>query len=162
MFNNNLIKKAKFIVDDLKKAKRTLSTAESCTGGLLSALITEIPGSSEVFLSGYVTYCNKSKIETLTVPTYFIEDFGAVSSETAIAMAEGSLLIAHSDFAISITGIAGPDGGTLEKPVGLVFIALAVKNAKTSVYKFQFSGDRSSVRLQTVDTALELLKDRLT
>jgi nicotinamide-nucleotide amidase len=156
MLPDSILASSKKFVDALKKKKLRLATAESCTGGLLSAAITEIPGASEVFERGFITYSNQSKIDLLTVPTFYIEDYGAVSMEVALAMAEGALLISRADISISITGIAGPGGATDEKPVGTVFIGCAKRDSDTIYKHFTFKGDRQEIRLQAAAAALEM------
>jgi nicotinamide-nucleotide amidase len=146
--------------DLLKRSGYTLATAESCTGGLLSGRITEIPGSSEYFLEGAVTYSNEAKTKLLGVPQKLIEDHGAVSEEVALAMARGIRELAGSTFGIGITGIAGPGGGTAEKPVGLVYIALA-QESRASAKKYVFPGDRQFIRTLSVNAALDLLRRRI-
>ncbi len=139
----------------------TLATAESCTGGLIAAALTAIPGSSAVVTRGYVTYSNDAKRQELGVPAAVLEAVGAVSEETARAMAEGALARAGVDLAVSCTGIAGPGGATPTKPVGLVFIGLARKNAPTQVRRHVFPGDRTAVRAATVAEALALAQRHL-
>lgn len=156
MFPDNLKAIASELFKSLKSKKMRLATAESCTGGLISTVITDIPGASSIFERGFVTYSNESKIELLTVPTFYIEDFGAVSMEVAVAMAEGALLMSKADISVSVTGVAGPDGGTEEKPVGTVFIGCAVKNSETVFEKFCFSGSREKIRLQSTEAAMRL------
>lgn len=134
----------------------TLATAESCTGGLIAAALTAIPGSSAVVTRGYVTYSNAAKAEELGVPGPVLASVGAVSEETARAMAEGALRRAGVDLALSCTGIAGPGGATPTKPVGLVFIGMARKGAETRVQRHVFPGDRAAVRAATVAEALAL------
>ena len=133
-----------------------LTTAESCTGGLIVACLTEIPGSSNVVERGYVTYDNRAKEEMLGVPGALFEQVGAVSEEVARAMAEGALERAGADLAIACTGIAGPGGATPTKPVGLVHLAVARRGAPSLHAREIFRGDRSAVRLATIDTALKL------
>lgn len=133
-----------------------LATAESCTGGLISACLTEIPGSSSVVARGYVTYDNRAKEELLGVPQDLLERVGAVSEEVARAMAEGAAASAGVDLAIAVTGVAGPGGATPSKPVGLVHLAVARRDAPTRHAKEIFSGDRSKVRSATADRALQL------
>lgn len=157
MFSSNITNKAHELLKNFKKRGLKIAVAESCTGGLLAAAITEIPGSSEVFERGFVTYSNEAKIELLTVPTFYIEDFGAVSRETAAAMAEGALLLSKADVSVSITGTAGPDGGTEDKPVGTVFIASSFKGGETKYEQHLFSGSRNSIRLQAVEAAIDAL-----
>ncbi len=145
----------------LRSKKLCVVSAESCTGGLFSVAMTEIPGASDVFERGFITYSNESKIELLTVPTFYIEDYGAVSLETAAAMAEGALLMSKADISIAITGIAGPDGGSDDKPVGTVFISSAIRSGKTSYEQHAFSGSRHSIRTKCVEAAFDLLIKKL-
>lgn len=133
----------------------TIATAESCTGGAIAKLITEIPGSSAWFERGFVTYSNLAKIEMLGVDPKIIERYGAVSEETATAMVEGTLAHSAASYAIAVTGVAGPDGGTPDKPVGTVFIAWKGRGRGPVVVKRQFSGDRHQIRAQSVKIALE-------
>ncbi len=144
----------------LKTASR-LVTAESCTGGGLAEILTRIPGSSNWFERGYVTYSNESKQELLSVSLETLEQFGAVSEETAMAMAEGALEKSHADFSVSITGIAGPDGGTEEKPVGTVCFAWCKRNEGGSTTRIHFDGDRIKVREQSCLLAMQGLIDML-
>ncbi len=138
-----------------------LVSAESCTGGLIAAAMTDRSGSSSIFERGYVTYSNEAKIEELGVKSLTIETHGAVSEATAGEMATGALKNSHADIAISVTGIAGPNGGTEEKPVGLVYIGIALQNKEPQVWKNNFDGDRTSIRQATVEKALELLIEKL-
>lgn len=138
----------------------TVATAESCTGGLLAGRITDVPGSSEYFIEGVVTYSNEAKIRMLGVPKDLIERHGAVSEEVARAMADGVRSLAGTTFGIGITGIAGPGGGNEEKPVGLVYIALADDN-DALVRKFVFPGDRHFIRQLSVNAALDMIRRRL-
>ena len=133
-----------------------LTTAESCTGGLIIACLTEIPGSSSVVERGYVTYDNRAKAEMLGVPAALFERVGAVSEEVARAMAEGALARAGVDLAVAVTGIAGPGGATPTKPVGLVHMAVARDGAPTLHARAVFPGDRAAIRLASVDTAITL------
>ena len=121
----DLVTKAREVIDANRKAGRRVAVAESCTGGLVSAALTEIPGSSDVFEAGYVTYSNAAKLAELNVSLDVVETFGAVSVATAWAMAQGALEASGADVAVAITGIAGPDGGTEQKPVGTVVFAWA-------------------------------------
>ncbi|MCP2605110.1 competence/damage-inducible protein A [Candidatus Aminicenantes bacterium AH-873-B07] len=141
----------------LKKRNETLAVAESCTGGYLSHRITNVSGSSNYFERGFVTYSNKAKIENLGVSKDLILKFGAVSKEVAEAMAVGIRRIAKTDYGLSITGIAGPTGGTPTKPVGLVFIGFAWKNG-VLVTRNQFLGDRESIKFQSTQKALDMLR----
>ncbi|HYJ91207.1 MAG TPA: nicotinamide-nucleotide amidohydrolase family protein, partial [Pyrinomonadaceae bacterium] len=138
----------------------TVSTAESCTGGLIARRLTELPGSSKFFMEGAVTYSNEAKIRTLGVKQEILDKFGAVSAETAEAMAAGIRERAKTDYAIAVTGIAGPDGGSEEKPVGLVWFSLADKNGAKAL-KFVFPGDRYLVRWRSSQAALDLLRRHL-
>ena len=143
------------------KTSSKLVTAESCTGGGLAEILTRIPGSSAWFERGYVTYSNESKMELLSVPLKTLEQFGAVSEETAIAMAEGALENSHADYSVAITGIAGPDGGTDEKPVGTVCLAWCKRNEGGSATHIHFDGDRLKVREQSCMLAMQGLIDLL-
>jgi len=135
----------------------TIGVAESCTGGLLSGALINYPGISSVFLEGAVTYSNEAKMKRLGVKEETLERFGAVSEETAMEMAEGIARAAGTDIGISVTGIAGPGGGTLEKPVGLVYIGLYIKG-KVKVKRLNCNGDRQKVRFRTVAAALDFLR----
>ena len=137
----------------------TIATAESCTGGLIAAVLTEIPGSSAVVDRGFVTYSNTAKTDLLGVPAALIDRLGAVSEGVARAMAEGALARSGADLAVAVTGIAGPDGGSAGKPVGLVHFAAARRGGETRNAVHIFAGlDRSGVRLATVREALAMLK----
>jgi PncC family amidohydrolase len=156
-FENSAEKVVKFLKDN----NLTISTAESCTGGILSSSIVDIAGSSEVFLEGCITYSNKAKISRLNVTPETIEKYGAVSSQTSEEMAEGIALTSGTDIGISTTGIAGPSGGTSEKPVGLVWIGIYFKGNIKS-YKYMFKGNRKSIRIETTHKAIELILQLLT
>ena len=155
-FNSAMIAQAGKILQKLREKNLKISTAESCTGGLVSALFTSVPGSSDVFERGFVTYSNEAKIEMLGVNAEVIKNFGAVSAEVAKEMAAGALKNSKADIAIAITGIAGPQSDDTKKPVGLVFIAVATKE-KIIVRKFNFSGDRNEVRKASIIAALEMI-----
>ncbi len=144
----------------LKEKRLTIATAESCTGGLISNRITNISGSSAYFDRGVVSYSNEAKVGVLHVPEELIRNFGAVSEEVAKAMAEGIRMISKTDIGVSVTGIAGPTGGTPEKPVGLVFIALA-DSAGTIVRKHMFPDERVRFKERTSQAALELVRRRI-
>jgi nicotinamide-nucleotide amidase len=131
-----------------------IATAESCTGGLIAGTLTAIAGSSDVYDRGWVTYSNEAKREQLGVPATMLEAHGAVSGEVAEAMAKGALHRSKADVAVSVTGIAGPGGGSAEKPVGLVYVGLARKDGWSQVERCLFDGDRDSIRAQTVTRAL--------
>jgi nicotinamide-nucleotide amidase len=156
-----LVNKAREVVDANRSAGRRVAVAESCTGGLVSAALTEIPGSSEVFEAGYVTYSNAAKITELKVSEDVVDTFGAVSVATAWAMARGALATSDADVAVAITGIAGPGGGSPGKPVGTVVFARAERGADPAKIvadqKFFDEKTRSGVRLQAALCALDLL-----
>jgi nicotinamide-nucleotide amidase len=139
-----------------------LCTAESCTGGLIAAACTAIAGSSDWFERGFVTYSNDAKTELLDVPAGDIARHGAVSAEVARAMAEGALRRSRADIAVSVTGIAGPTGATPGKPVGTVWLALAVRGSPARAERLQLDGDRAQVRDQTVQHALRRAAERAT
>jgi nicotinamide-nucleotide amidase len=148
-------------VAELFRQKRlTLSLAESCTGGMIAARITAVAGSSDYFLEGAVTYADAAKVRALGVTTELLAAHGAVSRETAVAMAEGIRERSGSDLALAVTGIAGPGGGSVEKPVGLVYIALA-SAAGCEVRECRFFGSREEIRILTATTALEMLHRHL-
>ena len=148
---------SKKLIKLLTKKKLKISFAESCTGGLLSSSITSINGSSKIFTLGLITYSNQSKINILKVPKKIIMKYGAVSYETCLSMVKNLNKIAKTDFSLSITGVAGPSGGTKEKPIGLVYIGIK-KGNKTLVKKFQFKNKkRSSIQKATVNKALNLI-----
>jgi len=144
----------------LAKQGKTVALAESCTGGLVAKLITDISGASSYFKQGWVTYSNDAKISQLCVDADLIEKYGAVSPKVAEAMAQGAKNKAKSDYAIGITGIAGPTGASEEKPVGLVYISVA-SDKKCVTSRFVFSHDRNFVRLRAGQTALNLLRRQL-
>jgi len=152
-------------IDVLNKARRqglTVATAESCTGGLVAGALTDIAGSSDVFVCGLVTYANSAKMKLLQVPEAMLAEHGAVSEPVARAMAEGALDASGADIAVAITGVAGPGGGTPEKPVGLVHFAVARRGEATSHKQARFGPlGRSAVRQASVIGALERLSDRL-
>ncbi len=140
--------------------KETLATAESCTGGLLGTALTRLPGSSAWYLGGIVAYSNELKTGLLGIAPEVLAAHGAVSSATAKAMAEGARKKCRADYAVAVTGIAGPDGGTPEKPVGLVFMALAGPG-KTVGFEHRLTGTRPDIRAAAVDIALRHLRDAL-
>ena len=149
------------VVRLLKRRNQTLATAESCTGGLVANRITNVSGASEVFLAGYVTYANSAKIDVLHVDPKLIDKHGAVSEAVARAMAEGARARAVSTFGLATTGIAGPTGGSDEKPVGTVYIALALEDQQTVARKFVFPTDRETFKQLAAQAALDLLRRRL-
>lgn len=140
----------------LRKKKATIAVAESCTGGLISHKITNVPGSSDYFERGVVAYSNRAKVDCLEVSEDILKNCGAVSSETAMAMAYGIRKVANTTFGLAVTGIAGPGGGTSEKPVGMVFIAIAGPN-DIEVTGFRFDGDRVTIKEKTAEAALAWL-----
>lgn len=151
---------ARKLVETAAARGLALATAESCTGGLVAAAITEIAGSSAVLERGFVTYSNAAKAESLAVPVALIAQHGAVSEEVACAMAEGALFNSHADIAVAITGIAGPGGGSDTKPVGLVWFALARRGAAVHTEQHLFTGlDRHGVREAAAHEALRLLTE---
>lgn len=141
----------------LKEKNLMLATAESCTGGLLSATITYKPGASEIFERGFITYSNESKTEMLGVSVDTLEKHGAVSAQTAEAMAAGALKNSNAQLAVSITGIAGPDGGSAEKPVGLIHFGYALKGGSVGSLEHRFTGSRQEIQTQAAATALRHL-----
>jgi nicotinamide-nucleotide amidase len=149
------------VVTLLKQQQHTLATAESCTGGLIANCITNVSGASEVFRAGYITYTNTSKADLLNVDPGLIEKHGAVSEPTARAMAEGARTRAGSTYALATTGIAGPTGGSDEKPVGTVYVALASAEPAAIVKKFFFPTDRLTFKQLVTQTALDLLRRKL-
>ena len=151
----------KVIVDRLTERGETLALAESCTGGFLAHRVTNVPGASAVFLAGFVTYANEAKERALSVDPALIRAHGAVSEEVARAMAEGARRLARADYALATTGIAGPGGGTEQKPVGTVFIALASPEKPTLVERHRFAHDRETFKNLTAQTALDLLRRRI-
>lgn len=162
MFNETLKRDAQVVLDQLRAKKMTLASAESCTGGSILGLLTEIAGSSDVVDRGYITYSNRAKSEDLNISMELIDTMGAVSSDVGEAMARGALQKATADVSIAVTGIAGPGGGTSAKPVGLVYIAAARKNnstADTTLIEEHRFGDigRTQVREQTIKAALALI-----
>ena len=141
----------------LLRNKLTITTAESCTGGMVAARLVNVSGVSEVFMEGMVTYSNEAKMRLLGVKEETLRAYGAVSRETAIEMAEGGAHAAGTDVCIAITGLAGPGGGTAEKPVGLVHMACFVKG-KTEAREYHFKGNRDKIREQSMMRALNLVR----
>lgn len=159
MFDPDLLSAAERVLDACRARGWRVVTAESCTGGLVAAALTEIADSSDVVERGFVTYSNKAKAEVLGVPPTTISAHGAVSPETAAAMAQGALLHAPADLAVSVTGVAGPGGGSAEKPVGLVIFGLARRGGDCLTARHVFPGGRSAVRAAALRVALGLLLD---
>ena len=141
----------------LKENNMTLATAESCTGGMISATITHKPGASDIFERGFVTYSNQAKMEMLGVTDVVLSSFGAVSAETAQSMAKGAIENSNAGIAVSVTGIAGPDGGTDKKPVGLVYIGYALRGGSSGSVECNFSGSREQIRSATCIEAIKQL-----
>ena len=139
----------------------TLVTAESCTGGWVAKKITDLAGSSSIFDRGFVTYSNQAKHEMLGVSNNTLETYGAVSEEVVIEMVQGALRNSHADIALSISGVAGPGGGTEEKPVGLVCFGWMIKNEEAIAHSMHFYGDRNSVREQSVEYSLNGIKKQI-
>lgn len=156
-FTQNLVNQASEIIKKAKEKNIKITFAESCTGGLLSALFTEVSGSSEVIERGFVTYSNEAKNELLGVKKSTLEKFGAVSDECAREMAVGALKNSHASLSLAITGIAGPNGGSKDKPVGLVYIALNFQD-RVICRKFNFAGDRTEIRKASVIASLAMIQ----
>jgi nicotinamide-nucleotide amidase len=151
----------KNVSDQLKKQGLKIATAESCTGGLIAHTLTNVSGSSDYFDRGIISYSNKAKTQELGVPEDILEEYGAVSEQVAKSMAEGIRTKSNVDIGIATTGIAGPTGGTEEKPVGLVYIAISTQKG-TNVKKFMFKGDRLQNKKSTCNEALNMLYEYLT
>ena len=160
-FPADLVATAASLLDAYRARGLKLATAESCTGGLLAGCLTEIAGSSDVVERGFVTYSNEAKTELLGVPPALIATHGAVSEPVARAMADGALARSRADVALSVTGIAGPGGGSATKPVGLVHLAAARRGRPTAAHAETFRGDRAAIRLAAVARALALLSSAL-
>ena len=161
MSDNIILPQIERLADLMQAHNYVLATAESCTGGGISQEVTGISGSSAWFDRGFVTYSNEAKQEMLSVPLDVLERFGAVSEECARAMVEGALAHSHADVAVSVTGIAGPGGGSEEKPVGTVCFGWAVRNKAARSTRLVFEGDRHDIRKQTILMALQGLLDLL-
>jgi PncC family amidohydrolase len=154
------IKLVNKVSDELKKHQATIATAESCTGGLLAHTLTNVSGSSEYFNRGVISYSNTAKMELLGIPEQLLKNYGAVSKQVAAAMAKAIQQRAQVDIGVATTGIAGPTGGTKDKPVGLVFIGVSTKDTVV-VKEFLFSGDRLANKDNTCTAALELLLETI-
>lgn len=159
IFPRRLVHLAELTLADAREAKLKLATAESCTGGLIAGLLTEIAGSSDVVERGFVVYSNEAKREMLDVPGDLIADFGAVSEPVARAMAEGALRNSRAHVSVSVTGVAGPGGGTPMKPVGLVHFG-AARQGRSILHEMQRFGDigREEIRIKSIETALNLVR----
>jgi nicotinamide-nucleotide amidase len=162
MFDTQLLHDAAELLELCRRADVRLATAESCTGGLIAGCLTEIAGSSDVVDRGFVTYSNEAKTEMLGVPAMLISLNGAVSEPVARAMAEGALARSNADITIAVTGVAGPGGGSAEKPVGLVHFGCAGRGRQTYHHREVFPGDRAAVRDATVQTALSIVRRAVT
>jgi nicotinamide-nucleotide amidase len=161
MFDQGLTEAAESLLALCRACGLKIATAESCTGGLVAGLLTSIAGSSDVVERGWVTYSNEAKSSEIGVPPALITQYGAVSEQVAKAMAEGVLISAPVELAISVTGIAGPGGATATKPVGLVYIGTAQKGKQTQVRAYNFAGDRTAVRSASVAAAIQQLRELL-
>ncbi len=159
MIDDAILAQAERLLAACRAAGLRVATAESCTGGLIAAALTAIPGSSDVVDRGFVTYSNAAKTEMLGVPTSVIDAEGAVSEPVARRMAEGALAHSAADLAVAVTGIAGPGGGSVGKPVGLVWFGCARRGGATRTVRHVFPGDRTAIRRATVAVALALLAD---
>lgn len=159
-FSDDLLEAAEALLDSCRARGLRLTMAESCTGGLIASLMTEIPGSSDVVGRGFVTYSNEAKQEVLGVRPETLAAHGAVSSETAREMAAGALARAgpDADLAVAVTGVAGPGGGSAEKPVGTVWLAVASGGGETVAAKHSFDGDRAGIRRAAVECAVTMLR----
>ena len=161
MFSDELIGQAGALVALCLEKNKRIATAESCTGGLIAALLTEIAGASSVFERGFITYSNQAKQDLLSVSFTLLDTYGAVSEQVAGVMATGALRNSKADIAISVTGIAGPGGGTLLKPVGLVYIGYASAEGDSQVQQCNFSGSRCEIRYSAVSKALAIIKGKI-
>lgn len=161
MIDAEVRREAAAVLEDLRAWGVKLATAESCTGGLIAAALTAVPGSSDVVDCAFVTYSNRAKTELLGVPPELIERDGAVSESVAQAMADGALERSAAAIAVAVTGVAGPDGGTAAKPVGTVWLACAVRGGPTAIECHLFHGDRATVRAASVVRAFRLFRGRI-
>lgn len=162
MISDSLVDQARDVLVRCRDVGLRVATAESCTGGLIAACLTDIAGSSEVFERGFVTYSNESKMDLLGVPQHFIEEHGAVSELVARAMAEGALERSNADIAVSVTGVAGPGGGNAEKPVGLVHLACAREGHPTLHRRCDFGDQgRRLIRELSVRNAFEMIEEQI-
>ncbi|HEY8168692.1 MAG: CinA family protein [Candidatus Limnocylindrales bacterium] len=155
-----LVARAEHVLAAARRGARSLATAESCTGGLVGHLLTEVPGSSDVFRGGIIAYADEVKQARLAVPAATLTAHGAVSAQTAVAMAEGARSALSADVAVAVTGIAGPDGGSTDKPVGLTYVAIADADGH-AVQRYTWTGDRHANKVASAAAALDLLLERL-
>jgi nicotinamide-nucleotide amidase len=151
----------KVVVDLLAAKQLRITTAESCTGGAIASRITDVAGASEVFTHGFVTYADEAKRDVIGVSSDLLSSHGAVSEQVAIAMAQGALDVSNADIAVSVTGIAGPSGGSEEKPVGTVWLAIAVKGSSAYALKSFYPKDRATFKLMLSQRALDLVRREL-
>ncbi len=158
MLNPAILDQAAALLELFRSRGLRLATAESCTGGLIAACLTHVPGSSEVVDRGFVTYSNAAKTDLVGVPAALVEQHGAVSQPVAAAMAAGALARSLADITVSVTGVAGPGGGSTEKPVGLVWFGCARRGGSVTTTSHMFPGDRGAVREATVASALDLFR----
>jgi nicotinamide-nucleotide amidase len=159
VFTSDILNLAEIVLERCRARGWRIAIAEACTGGLVAAALTAIAGSSDVVERSFVTYSNEAKSDLLGVPPAMLAAHGAVSAETAAAMAKGAIARAPVDLAVSVVGVAGPDGGSAEKPVGLVIFGLARRDRDCRTLRHLFAGDRTQVRAAALKTALELLAD---
>ncbi|MBV9968258.1 MAG: CinA family protein [Alphaproteobacteria bacterium] len=159
MFDNETLSLAEAVLAACRARGWRVATAESCTGGLVAAALTAVSGASEVFERAFVTYSNEAKIEMVAVPSETIASHGAVSAQTAAAMARGAVRRAPADVALSVTGVAGPRGATQQKPIGLVYLGVARRDGACRVERRTFPGDRAEIRRAAVVVALQILND---
>jgi nicotinamide-nucleotide amidase len=158
MLSDTTLDEAESLLAACRSKGILLATAESCTGGLIAAALTAIAGSSDVVDRGFITYSNEAKNQMIGVPMPLIQSYGAVSEEVAAAMAEGALARSRAAVVVSVTGVAGPGGGSLEKPVGLVCFGLARTGAQTTTERNVFPGDRTAIRAATVAHAFKMIR----
>jgi nicotinamide-nucleotide amidase len=161
MVTDSLLDEAERLLVACRTKNILLATAESCTGGLIAAALTAIAGSSDVVDRGFITYSNEAKTELIGVPLSLIQTHGAVSTQVAHAMAEGALTRSRATIAVSVTGIAGPGGGSVDKPVGLVCFGIARRNAETDVERHIFPGDRTAIRAAAVAHSFAMISARI-
>lgn len=161
MIPDSLLAEAESLLAACRTRGIRLATVESCTGGLIAATLTAIAGSSDVVDRGFVTYSNEAKHDLVGVPMSLIADHGAVSQEVAASMAEGGIARSRATIAVSVTGVAGPDGGTADKPVGLVWFGVARRGKATDTTHQVFPGDRQAIRAAAVAKALEMIRQAL-
>ncbi|MSO90395.1 MAG: CinA family protein [Acetobacteraceae bacterium] len=161
MLPDSLLVQAESLLAACRARGKKIATAESCTGGLIAAALTAIAGSSDVVERGYVTYSNEAKNECLGVPMALIGAHGAVSEEVARAMADGAIVQSHADISVAVTGVAGPTGGSAEKPVGLVYFGIARRGVPARSERHVFPGSRTAIRTATVAHAFALIRNTL-